>query len=314
MKTMGSGKTFAAAALALGAGGVAHAGFLDNVNYSFGGFVRAEVATRTTSLENPNNQNGNTFNNVDAERQAFLPPKLAVNAIRWGAIPLGVDISGLPVIGQVIPAVGFSDTIRRSDFVATHDNNFNYTVLRAEGELGIRFGRKFRIIGRLRALYHPDDVIDGFDEQDPTSAREDVREEATQLQHTFLDKLASKSDLSGIRIGIPKELFPAEVSQEARRVIDSAAACLSEKGAQIVPVSLPCTPKALSAYYVLALAEASSNLARYDGAHYGFSAPDHDKNGQKLSDAARREMTRSLGFGEEVKKRMLLGTYALTAE
>ena len=158
------------------------------------------------------------------------------------------------------------------------------------------------------------DVIDGFDEQDPTSAREDVREEATQLQHTFLDKLASKSDLSGIRIGIPKELFPAEVSQEARRVIDSAAACLSEKGAQIVPVSLPCTPKALSAYYVLALAEASSNLARYDGAHYGFSAPDHDKNGQKLSDAARREMTRSLGFGEEVKKRMLLGTYALTAE
>ncbi len=163
MKTMGSGKTFAAAALALGAGGVAHAGFLDNVNYSFGGFVRAEVATRTTSLENPNNQNGNTFNNVDAERQAFLPPKLAVNAIRWGAIPLGVDISGLPVIGQVIPAVGFSDTIRRSDFVATHDNNFNYTVLRAEGELGIRFGRKFRIIGRLRALYHPDDVIDGFD-------------------------------------------------------------------------------------------------------------------------------------------------------
>lgn len=74
------------------------------------------------------------------------------------------------------------------------------------------------------------------------------------------------------------------------------------------------TARALSAYYVLASAEASSNLARYDGSHFGFRAPALDEHGRRLSDQERRERTRDLGFGEEVKKRILLGTYALTSE
>lgn len=151
------------AMLLLGVTSTVSAGVMDNVNFSFGGFIRGEVATRTTSLENPNNQYGNVFNDVTVERQAFLPPKLALNAINWGDVPIGVNLGGLPVLGQIVPNVGFSDELRRGDFVPSMSNDFNYTLLRAEGELGIRFGRKFRIIGRLRALYHPDDVIDGFD-------------------------------------------------------------------------------------------------------------------------------------------------------
>ncbi len=97
-------------------------------------------------------------------------------------------------------------------------------------------------------------------------------------------------------------------------MIDAAASSLEALGMTVKWIDLPNTSKGLSAYYVLALAEASSNLARYDGTHFGFQADAVDENGRELSEVERKQLTRSLGFGEEVKKRILLGTHALTAE
>ncbi|KDN53263.1 amidase signature enzyme [Tilletiaria anomala UBC 951] len=158
------------------------------------------------------------------------------------------------------------------------------------------------------------DVINTFDPQDPSTANPDLRKKAAQNEQSCVDKLINGTNLQGLKIGIPKQYFPKEVSKSAIDVICSASKDLKARGASIVSVDLPSTPRALGAYYVLASAEASSNLAKYDGTHFGYRAIALDANGDKLSDIDRREKTRSEGFGEEVKRRILLGTYALTAD
>ena len=97
----------------------------------------------------------------------------------------------------------------------------------------------------------------------------------------------------------------------------SFLASLRALGASITSVRLPSAPLGLSAYYVLASAEASSNLARYDGVQYGFRAPEDGREGPTADVAVKEALyarTRSAGFGKEVKKRILLGTFALSAE
>ncbi|KAG1863573.1 amidase signature domain-containing protein [Suillus subalutaceus] len=126
--------------------------------------------------------------------------------------------------------------------------------------------------------------------------------ERNQLLST-LDSDLSDPDLSSLRIGIPQEYFPSELNTTIVTAVRKVLERLSSLGAQLIPVSLPSTPYALSAYYVIASAEASSNLARYDGVQYDKSKP-----GNVYAH------TRSAGFGAEVQKRILLGTYALTAE
>lgn len=148
------------------------------IHYSFGGFLRAESAYSTTGFANLNNQDGNPFNNVDVERNISLPPSLQYglnNAFVQGVLPrdlLGLVSSFVPVPGLELEDIGswgaiplpiYDDTVRRSDYIGTEtSSDFNYTILRAEAELGIRFSRSLRFVGRVRGIYDPD-VYDGFD-------------------------------------------------------------------------------------------------------------------------------------------------------
>ena len=114
-------------------------------------------------------------------------------------------------------------------------------------------------------------------------------------------------DLKGKKIGIPKEYRIDGISDEINEVWEQAIKSLEQKGAIIQHISLPHTKYALPTYYIIAPAEASSNLARYDGVKYGYRAD----NAKNLDDMY--ELTRSEGFGKEVKRRILIGTYVLSA-
>jgi aspartyl-tRNA(Asn)/glutamyl-tRNA(Gln) amidotransferase subunit A len=112
--------------------------------------------------------------------------------------------------------------------------------------------------------------------------------------------------LKGLRVGIPKEYRPDGLSAEINALWDKGATWLKEQGAEIVEIALPHTKYALPAYYIVAPAEASSNLARYDGVRYGLRVP-----GDDLIDTY--EKTRAAGFGREVQRRVMIGTYVLSA-
>jgi aspartyl-tRNA(Asn)/glutamyl-tRNA(Gln) amidotransferase subunit A len=141
-------------------------------------------------------------------------------------------------------------------------------------------------------------TIAGHDPRDSTSVPYPVPDYSLQLI----------PDLNGLRIGIPKEYFVEGMQDEVRIALETAIKKLEELGAKIDwEVSLPHTKYALAAYYILAPSEASSNLARYDGVKYGFS----ERNASSVIEAT--EKTRQFGFGPEVKRRIMLGTYALSA-
>jgi aspartyl-tRNA(Asn)/glutamyl-tRNA(Gln) amidotransferase subunit A len=115
-------------------------------------------------------------------------------------------------------------------------------------------------------------------------------------------------DIQDLTIGIPKEYHTSEgLDPDVAAAVQAAMASLESQGVRMVEVSLPHTEHAVAVYYLIATSEASSNLARYDGVKYGFRDPDADQ----LMDMYRQ--TRSAGFGAEVKRRIILGTYALSA-
>jgi len=142
-------------------------------------------------------------------------------------------------------------------------------------------------------------AIMGHDPKDSTSAPQavpDLRAPLTQ-------------DVKGLRIGIPKEFRTDALDPEIAATWDKGAQWLREQGAEIVEVSLPHTQAALAAYYIIAPAEASSNLARYDGVRYGTRIlPDNDSSLNGMYAA-----TRAGGFGREVQRRIMIGTYVLSA-
>lgn len=140
-------------------------------------------------------------------------------------------------------------------------------------------------------------TICGRDEMDATSAPREYPDFTACLG----------KGVRGLRIGLPKEYFGDGVSDEVRASIMAAVDALRAEGAEVMEVSLPSTDKALSAYYIIACAEASSNLARFDGVKYGFRAKDYEN----LTDLYER--TRSEGFGDEVKRRIMLGTMVLSS-
>jgi len=140
-------------------------------------------------------------------------------------------------------------------------------------------------------------VIAGYDPRDSTSVRADVPDYLSSLD----------GGVDGLRIGLPKEYFSEGLDGEVRDAIMGSVEALSSEGAEVVELSLPHTKYAISTYYLVACAEASSNLARYDGVKYGFRA----EGAKDLADMY--ELTRSRGFGDEVKRRIMLGTYALSA-
>jgi aspartyl-tRNA(Asn)/glutamyl-tRNA(Gln) amidotransferase subunit A len=140
--------------------------------------------------------------------------------------------------------------------------------------------------------------ISGYDDKDSTSVPCEVPDYTKSL----------KTDLKGLKIGVPKEYFVEGMQAEVKSSIETAIKKVKELGAEIIwDVSLPHTPYALAVYYIIAPSEASANLARYDGVKYGFSF----KDAQNMWDAM--EKTRQYGFGPEVKRRIMLGTYALSS-
>src|SRR6201987_2944556 len=140
-------------------------------------------------------------------------------------------------------------------------------------------------------------TIAGRDPMDSTTAEVPVPDYVAEL-----DK-----PVRGLKIGVAKEYFGEGLDGEVRKAVEGAIQRLAELGCEIVPVSLPHTEYAIPTYYIVATAEASSNLARFDGVRYGYRA----KGTRSLSDMSRR--SRDEGFGAEVKRRIMLGTYALSA-
>ena len=140
------------------------------------------------------------------------------------------------------------------------------------------------------------DIISGHDEKDSTSS--------INPKENYYENL--NSDIKGMKIGIPKEFRSDKLPASTQKSWDECANLLKTNGAEIVDISLPHTMSALPAYYIIAPAEASSNLARYDGVRYGLRVKGND-----LIDMY--EKTRSEGFGDEVKRRILIGTYVLSS-
>ena len=165
----------------------------------------------------------------------------------------------------------------------------------------VAFASSLDQIGPLTKTVHDSallmNAIAGHDSHDSTSLDAPVPDYTKNLGR----------DVKGIRIGVPKEYMIAGIDPAVKNAVTAAVKQLGELGAEIVEVSLPNTDYAISVYYILATAEASANLARFDGVRYGHRA----ENVSSLFDQYAR--TRAEGFGPEVKRRIILGTYVLSS-
>jgi aspartyl-tRNA(Asn)/glutamyl-tRNA(Gln) amidotransferase subunit A len=145
----------------------------------------------------------------------------------------------------------------------------------------------------------------GFDERDATSAQRPAQNYTAQMLAPRAGATASKP-LHGLRVGLPREFFPATLAGDVNTAVRSALAALETLGATLVDVSLPRTELSIPVYYLIAPAEASSNLSRFDGVKFGHRAPQHGD----LLDMYKK--TRAEAFGPEVKRRIMMGTYVLS--
>lgn len=156
--------------------------------------------------------------------------------------------------------------------------------------------------------------LSAYDHRDPTSLKPSTRERIKKKRMELSSRTKSSSPheefyLRELQIGVPIEYNISELDLEVSWVWQRMLKLLQRQGCAIVPISLPNTKHALSAYYVLAAAEASSNLSKYDGIRYGTREESSDGVGDVLYSE-----TRGTGFGEEVKRRILLGSYSLSSE
>ena len=140
-------------------------------------------------------------------------------------------------------------------------------------------------------------AIAGHDPRDATSVHQEPKDYAASLGQ----------DIKGLRLGIPEEYFVDGMEPGSRKAVDEAISALEGLGASVRPVSLPTTRYALACYYIIAPSECSANLARYDGVKYGYSYQGTNDMWEAL------EKTREYGFGPEVTRRVMLGTYALSS-
>jgi aspartyl-tRNA(Asn)/glutamyl-tRNA(Gln) amidotransferase subunit A len=166
----------------------------------------------------------------------------------------------------------------------------------------VAFGSSLDQIGPLTRSVedaaHVFEAIAGHDQRDSTSAPLEVPGVTSSLV----------GDLKGVRVGVPKEYFVEGMDEEVRARVEEAITQMAELGAAIDrDVSLPSTALGLAVYYIIAPSEASANLARYDGVKYGYAYQDGASMWENM------ERTRQCGFGDEVKRRIMLGTYALSA-
>ena len=146
----------------------------------------------------------------------------------------------------------------------------------------------------------------GFDERDSTSLTRDDEDYTRYLGQAWSADASAGKPLAGLRIGLPKEYFGAGLADDVRASIDAALKQYQALGATLVDVSLPKTELSIPVYYVIAPAEASSNLSRFDGVRYGHRAAQY----RDLLDMYKK--SRAEGFGPEVKRRILVGTYVLS--
>jgi len=144
-------------------------------------------------------------------------------------------------------------------------------------------------------------IIAGYDNRDSTSVNEPAPDYTKALVN----------DVRGLKIGIPKEAFVEGLDSQVRQSVEEAINLLKKMGAIIKEVTLPHTPYAVATYYIVATAEASSNLARFDGVRFGLRATPSKVRKNALVDMY--EETRAKGFGDEAKRRIMLGTYALSS-
>ena len=164
----------------------------------------------------------------------------------------------------------------------------------------IAFGSSFDQIGPITKTVEDNallmNVLAGHDAKDSTSADRPVPDYTQSL----------KRDVKGLRIGLPEEYFIEGMDPEVEKCVREAAALLKKAGAEIKTIRLPHTEYAVAVYYIVAVAEASSNLGRFDGVRYGLRASNKDLKEMYFE-------TRNQGFGHEAKRRILLGTFVLSA-
>jgi aspartyl-tRNA(Asn)/glutamyl-tRNA(Gln) amidotransferase subunit A len=235
------------------------------------------------------------------ENSAFGPVKNPWDTLR---VPGGSSGgSAAAVAAGIVPVALGSDTggsVRQPASLCgvvglkpTYGRNSRYGLVAFASSLdqvGI-FARNASDVARVLA------VIAGRDSHDATTADVAVPDYAAQLS----------SNIKGARIGFPKSLFGEGLDTEVRESVKAAVAVYRELGAEIVDVELPNAEYSIAVYYIIATAEASSNLARFDGVRYGFRAEDAPELRQMY------RKTREEGFGPEVKRRIMLGTYVLSA-
>lgn len=149
-------------------------------------------------------------------------------------------------------------------------------------------------------------AMHGFDERDSTSLQREREDFTRLLDQAFSSEASESQPLKGLRIGVPGEFYGAGLDAEVKAATLAAIAQLEQLGATVVDVHLPHTELSIPTYYVIAPAEASSNLSRFDGVRYGHRAAQYSD----LEDMYRK--SRSEGFGWEVKRRILVGTYVLS--
>jgi aspartyl-tRNA(Asn)/glutamyl-tRNA(Gln) amidotransferase subunit A len=148
-------------------------------------------------------------------------------------------------------------------------------------------------------------AMSGFDERDATSAQRPPQDFHAQMLRPLEGGSAARP-LTGLRIGLPREFFPAALAEDVHGTVRAALGELEKLGATLVDVSLPRTELAIPVYYIIAPAEASSNLSRFDGVKFGHRAAQY----ADLLDMYKK--TRAEGFGPEVKRRIMIGTYVLS--
>ena len=148
-------------------------------------------------------------------------------------------------------------------------------------------------------------AMSGFDERDATSAERPPQDFHAQMLQPREGASAARP-LQGLRIGLPREFFPAALAADVNAAVRAALAEFEKLGATLVDVSLPRTELSIPVYYIIAPAEASSNLSRFDGVKFGHRAKDY------ADLRSMYERTRAEGFGPEVKRRIMIGTYVLS--
>jgi aspartyl-tRNA(Asn)/glutamyl-tRNA(Gln) amidotransferase subunit A len=228
-----------------------------------------------------------TRNPYDLERVSGGSSGGSAVAVAAGAVPFAL---GSETGGSVRQPASFCNVI---GLKPTYGRVSRYGLVAYASSLDCisPFGNNPRDIALLLSY------IAGRDEHDSTSALLPVPDYLSDLSRP----------VRGMRLGIPKEFFGEGLDPEVKSAIESAISNAGSLGCELIDVSLPHTKYAIADYYIIAPAEASSNLARYDGVKYGFRIDDP----RDLLDMYKR--TRSMGFGEEVKRRIMIGTYALSS-